>query len=47
MEIAMSVPMMLLKMFGVKTKDVMMGGIMLVMVAATMMLSSLLINLGT
>lgn len=47
MAIAMSVPMMLFKMFGLKVKDVAMGGIMLVMVAATMMISSWLINLGT
>lgn len=47
MAIAMSLPMILFKGLGLKPKDVMMGGLMLVMVAATMMTASWLINLGT
>jgi len=47
MAVAMSVPMALFRMFGLGVKDVAMGGLMLVIVATTMMLSSWLINLGT
>ena len=44
---ALSLPLWIFKKLGFTVKDVALGSIMLIMVAATMMVSSWLINLGT